>query len=280
MSVMSAPEIPTLSTAPRRRTSPRGAMYPRPLVFVHIPKAAGTTLAEIIVRQYMGGRGFRFTGDTQQWEDFKSAPKEQNGKYDVLHGHVHYGVHEYLPEPATYVTMLRDPVDRVVSHYHFVLSNPDHYLHQKIAGRRFTLHDYAVTRASHELDNDQVRWLCVRHHFDVPVGQVSREMVEEAKWNLANGFAVVGLMERFAESLACLARAFGWEGVELPARRNVNKDRPPLDQIAPETINAIREINRYDIELYDFAQALFEEQMVRLGVPREAPAPPMSVSPD
>jgi hypothetical protein len=235
-------------------------------VFIHIPKAAGTTLQEIVVRHYQGGRGFRFTGETKEWEEFKRAPREQNGRYDLIYGHVHFGVHEYLPEPATYMTMLRDPVDRVVSHYHFVLSNPGHYLHPVVAGRQFTLHDYAVTRASHELDNDQVRWLCARHHFDVPVGQVSREMVEEAKWNLENGVAVVGLMERFADSLKCLKAAFGWHDVSPPESRNVNRLRPRLNQIAPETVDAIRQINRYDLELYDFAVGLFEEQLVRLGV--------------
>lgn len=257
--------------APTRRR----AFWPRPLVFVHIPKAAGSTLQEVIVRQYMGGRALRFTGDTQQWLDFKKASKEENGQYDLLCGHVHFGVHEYLPEPATYITMLRDPVDRVVSHYHFVLANPSHYLYPVLAGRNFTLRDYALTRASHELDNDQVRWLCARHHFDVPVGQVSRDMVEEAKWNLANAFAVVGLMERFTDSLRCLQAEFGWRDVTPPESRNVNKRRPRLADIPADTIKAIEEVNRYDRELYDFAKGLFERQMNRLGV-RPKPAKPRS----
>ena len=256
---------------------PRRPFTPRPLIFIHIPKAAGSTLQEIVVRHYQGGRGFRFTGDTQEWEDFKALPIEQRGVYDVLQGHVHFGLHEYLPEPATYITMLRDPIDRVVSHYHYVLANPDHYLHAKIAGGSFTLHDYAVTRASHELDNDQVRWLCSRHHFDVPVGQVSRQMVDEAKWNLENAFAVVGLMERFDDSLRCLSAAFGWKDVAPKERRNVNAARPTIQQIPEDTLRAIREINRYDIELYDFALGLFEEQLVRLGV---RPSAAMTVHPD
>ena len=71
MSVMSAPAPAIADPAiagPEPVSAPprRGAMYPRPLVFIHIPKAAGTTLAEIIVRQYMGGRGLRFTGEQVQ----------------------------------------------------------------------------------------------------------------------------------------------------------------------------------------------------------------------
>lgn len=246
--------------------TPTTVLSPRPLIFLHIPKAAGTTLQEIIVRHYAGGKVYRFTGNQQQWQSFCESPLEERAQYDLLTGHVHFGLHEFLPDPATYITMLRDPIDRVVSHYHFVMANPDHYLHSVLAGGRYTLHDYAVTRVSHELDNDQVRWLCARDHFDVPVGEVSREMVEEAKWNLANAFGVIGLVERFGDSLRCLRSAFGWEEVHPPERRNANRHRPTLDRVAPDTIAAIREINRYDCELYDYARVLFEEQVVRLGV--------------
>lgn len=256
-----------MSTAPAIQPKAAALLWPRPLIFLHIPKAAGTTLQEIIVRHYMRGKIFRFTGSQEQWKAFCDGPAEDRGRYDLIAGHVHFGIHELLPDPATYITMLRDPIDRVVSHYHFVLANPGHYLHPVLAGGRYTLHDYAVTRVSHELDNDQVRWLCARDHFDVPVGEVSREMVEEAKWNLANAISVFGLVERFSDSLRCLRAAFGWDEVKLPEKRNANRHRPTLDRIAPETIAAIREINRHDCELYDFACGLFEEQLVRLGVP-------------
>lgn len=251
----------------------RAQCFPAPLIFVHIPKAAGSTLQEIIVRHYQGARGFRFTGDSERLAAFKSLTPEQRDSFDLLQGHVHFGLHELLSRPATYFTMLRDPVDRIVSHYHFVMANPGHYLYDKIAGRGFTLHDYAVTRASHELDNDQVRWLCAADHFDVPVGRVSRAMVEEAKWNLANAFAVFGIMERFDDSLRCLKAAFGWRDVSPPERRNVNRHRPRLEQVPQNTLDAIRRINRYDIELYDFAIGLFEEQFARLCAPPAVLAP-------
>ena len=160
--------------------------------------------------------------------------------------------------------MLRDPIDRVVSHYHYVMTNPSHYLYKKIAGGSFTLHDYAVTRASHELDNDQVRWLCAQHHFDVPVGQVSRQMVDEAKWNLENAFAVVGIMERFHDSLECLRAAFGWQDVAPESSRNVNKSRPRLRDIPQATLDAIRQVGPGAHFLgCDHTQANFESAFYR-----------------
>ena len=245
----------------------RARICPAPLIFVHIPKAGGSTLQEVVVRQYRGARGFRFTGGGDRLAAFTALPQEERDGFDLLQGHVHFGLHRLLSRPATYITMLRDPVDRVVSHYHFVLANPDHYLYPQIAGRGMSLIDYVLARASHELDNDQVRWLCAADHFDVEIGRVSRAMVEEAKWNLANAFEVVGLVERFDDTVRCLEAAFGWAGGGPAERRNVNKHRPTIAEVPTEARDAIRRVNRYDVELYEFAVGLFEEQMTRLLAP-------------
>lgn len=241
--------------------------YPRPLIFLHIPKAAGTTLQEYILRHYLpGGKFYRFTGAPEQLQDFQALPQAERDRFDVVAGHVHFGIHELLGQPATYLTMLRDPVERVISHYYFILAHPEHYLHTYVAGRGFTLHEYATAGLNQEGDNDHVRWLTPRLHTDVPLGQVTRAMLEEAKWNLANGVAVFGLAERFTDSVRCFASAFGWSAVSNGRRLNTNRARPKRDQVAPQTVEAIRDSNRYDTELYEFAQGLFEEQMIRLGV--------------
>ena len=244
--------------------------FPRPLIFLHIPKAAGTTLQDYILRHYKpGGKFFRFTGHQDQLSEFARFTQAERDAHDVLCGHVHFGIHDSLTQPATYLTMLRDPVERIISHYYFILAHPEHYLHPYVAGRGYSLHEYATAGLNQEGDNDHVRWLTARPHEEVPLGQVTRAMLEEAKWNLQNAVTVFGLADRFTDSLRCFAAAFGWEAVK-PAgfgmRLNTNAARPKRDQVAPETLDAIRDSNRYDIELYEFAQALFDEQMVRLGV--------------
>ena len=254
----------TLGKFPQEAIALRPA--PSPLIFLHIPKAGGTTLQDIVVRQYRAGKGFRFTGDLNQLAQFEAMPQEERDGFDVLLGHVHFGLHERLSRPALYMTMLRDPVDRIVSHYYFVKARKEHYLHKAIIEKGMSLKEYAEKRACIEVDNDQVRWLCARPHKAVPIGKVSREMVEEAKWNLAHSISVVGLVERFEESLCCFGRAFGWADVSYGGRKNVTPDRPPLEEISEEAIRTIREVNRYDVELYGLARALFEEQMLRLGV--------------
>src|SRR5689334_9353606 len=86
---------PTESPAPAEPVAP--LRYPRPLIFLHIPKAAGTTLQDYLLRHYFpGGKCFRFTGEDSRLAEFLALPQAERDRYDVLAGHVHFGVHTAL----------------------------------------------------------------------------------------------------------------------------------------------------------------------------------------
>ena len=78
-----------------------------------------------------------------------------------------------------------------------------------------------------------------------------------ARQNLVKSFSVVGISERFEESLVLMARTFDWE---IPFYKNckVSKARPQID---PSTVDMIRDHNRLDVELYEFSKGLFEESL-------------------
>jgi hypothetical protein len=238
--------------------------YPRTLIFLHLPKAAGTTLQDIVLRQYPGSQGYRFTGSPERREAFKQMPESVRAGFDVLAGHVHFGIHRWVPGPSTYMTMLRDPVDRLISHYYFVLQHPDHYLHKLVKGGNLSLHDYIANRTSIELDNDQTRYFLLREHKEIPYGSLTDSMLDEAKGVLSAYFPAIGLAERFDESLIYLQCLFGWLDVSYQ-KKNVTKERPKMAEVASETLDLIRETNRFDVGLYEHAAALFEQRVAALG---------------
>lgn len=238
--------------------------YPRTLIFLHLPKAAGTTLQDIVLRQYPGSLGFRFTGAPNRLEAFKQLPESARAGFDVLAGHVHFGIHRWVPGPSTYMTMLRDPVDRVISHYYFVLQHPDHYLYKLVKGNNLSLHDYIARRTSIELDNDQTRYFLLREHREIPFGGVTDSMLDEARGVLDAYFPAIGLAERFDESLVYLQCLFGWLDISYH-KKNVTKERPKMADVAPETLALIREVNRFDVALYEHARRLFEQRVAALG---------------
>ena len=86
-----------------------------------------------------------------------------------------------------------------------------------------------------------------------------------AKQNLREHFAVVGLVERFDESLLLLKQAFGWRNVYY-MRHNVTQDRPRQGELPAETLELIRQHNQLAMELHHFARTLFETQLKQSGL--------------
>ncbi len=223
------------------------------LIFLHIPKTAGTTLNRIIDWQY--NPVSIFTVDPHRIRAtvarFKTFSEQRRRRFRVVRGHLLYGIHEFLPQGATYITMLREPVARLLSTYRFILRRPLHPLHRKLKTGRLTVED--LIRMTPHRQNLQCRFISGIG----PGGICDERVLDAAKENLTRSFRVVGLCERFQESLWLMMASFGWD-VPFYENRKVAKIRPSIE---PNVINAIREHNRLDFELYDFAKELFEENL-------------------
>lgn len=237
-----------------------------PLILVHIPKTAGTTLAIILINHF-GQQATRGLDGTNRARDaFLAEPPAQRGAARLYIGHQAFGLHEHIPRRCTYVTMLRDPVSRLISHYHHMLDDPTHYLHRWTMREKLTLEQYIENPfGSLELDNGQTRMLAnYRLGQAPPTSGKNRPMLESAVENLERCFCCVGLTERFDETMVLLADSLGWAGVPpyLPAR--VGRNRPGLS-ITEAVKNRIQERNALDCELYDLVRRRFEEQVRSRG---------------
>lgn len=227
------------------------------LIFLHIPKAAGSTLHPVLERHY--SKRTRHTIQPGRTDDFKCLTSDEYHRIRLLKGHMPFGMHEYLSGRSRYVTLLRHPAERVVSHYYYVKRRPVHQLH-KLVRDGMSLADYASTGLSGELDNGQVRLLS-GHDQDIPPGHCTRDLLDTAKSNIEQHFAVVGLTERFDESLVLMAIELGWNWTPYYLNRNVTKDKPIAKQIDPVAFKAIEAANPLDFELYEWASRRFQDQL-------------------
>lgn len=216
---------------------------------------------EIIERQYDSMCIYSIDGNrvAESMEEFKRLPEAHRARLKVLKGHMAFGLHEYMPQPCVYITMLRDPVERVISHYNYVLRTPVHYLYKQVTEKKMTLREYVDGRISDELDNGQTRLIA---NMGAPIGGCTEEMLEQAKRNLREHFAVVGFQEQFDETLMLLMKRFGW-GMLYYTMKNVTKDRPLRGDIPKDVIAIIEEYNRLDMELVAYARKLFDNEMKR-----------------
>ncbi len=83
------------------------------LFFIRIEKTAGGSILRSLIQAnvqtyYLEG-GYR--AFSSYW---------QGRHADCVHGHVPYGLQVLTRRPVQYIAMLREPVDRVVSFYHFI----------------------------------------------------------------------------------------------------------------------------------------------------------------
>lgn len=236
------------------------------LILVHIPKTAGTTLAIILLDWYGQDAGRAVSGWHAGRAAFAAEPAESRMAPRVLYGHQAFGLHEHVPRPSEYLTFLRDPVARTISHYFHVRSEKTHYLHRAVVHLGMSLEEYIENSfRTAELDNAQTRMLASPAlERTQAVGAAQRSLLESAKDNLENAFCFVGLTERFDESMVILSDMLGWNRVPtyLPARVSTNK---PKGEVSEKIRSRIRELNCLDVELYEHVRQRFEAQVRSMG---------------
>lgn len=241
------------------------------IVFLHMPKTGGKTLAAVLRYKYPG-RVLFCDSTYEPLAKIGEIPAERRRAARAITGHLHFGVHRYIPGECEYLTVLREPVARVLSTYYFIRGNPKHWYHEELARSNMGLEEFVRVAGDPGVDNEQTRFLSGRGsgemlwrdaegrlHGSEPTA-IGREALEAAKRNL-DRFLVVGLTERFDETFILIRRALGWK-LPMYETRNVTR-QPRPGPPASEALDLIRERNRLDLELYEYARRLFSAAVDR-----------------
>ena len=216
------------------------------IAFVHIPKTAGGTVKSVFADAF--GRGaVSDSGNYLRNPEPAAAQSFQfNPRVRVTIGHVPYGLYRpHLPPDTRYITFLREPVERVISHYY-------RHLDGKVGTR--TLAE-ALEGGTPAVTNLLTRFLCGRGHPEL-LGTLPDTAVEEAKAALET-FFFVGFQDRFDESLVLLQDRLGMPITAYGASRHVNAERPSFEELGDENLALIARHNQLDVELYAWARDRF-----------------------
>jgi uncharacterized coiled-coil protein SlyX len=233
------------------------------LIFIHVPKTAGTTLVEIMARQYGEDAVFWTTNEViTAIAKSKIIPKSGNSRFKLIHGHLSFGVDELLPYPSQYFTVMRDPIDRMISEYYYIQQATNHPKHI-IAKSARDIKEYVRSGLNREADNGQTRRISGVGN-KIPFGQCSDEVLELAKRNLKERFLMVGIAERFDHTIVLLSKLLGWSP-PFYAKLNVTKKRPRKDSLSDGELKLIEKYNQLDIALYQYAQTLLDDVIGQYG---------------
>ncbi len=235
-------------------------MTDRVVIFLHLPKAAGSTLNRVIAQQYPPEAIYKpGTKPPEVVARELAEVTRPPPRVRLLSGHVGFGIHTAITSEFTYITVLRDPVERLLSHFHFARTLPEHPLHDDIASGRLTLRD-----AARQLANLQTRYLA-DEALRGTAETAGADALASAKENLSRYFSVVGLAERFDETLILMQWNLGWKVRPVP-NSNVTRGRPKRSAHSDDDLAAIRAANALDCELYDWARARFDAEVARAGL--------------
>jgi len=227
------------------------------IIFLHIGKTAGSTLRPVLKRQFPRGQAITIRARRRPREetltDFAQLPVAERVRPRLIMGHTVFGLHELVPRPSTYITMVRHPVRLAVSQYRYVLRTPGHRHHHQVQG--MSLEDYVQSGIAIEMDNSQTR--AIAGDVGTPFGECTAEMLDTARRNLAEHFSWVGVTERFDESMVLLRRTFGWSDVRYMSANVARRATQP----AESDLALIEERNSLDMALYDEACGAFERRI-------------------
>jgi hypothetical protein len=223
------------------------------VIFLHVPKTAGTTLNRLIEWEYPLFEIYSVDPVFFRWSASRlwQLPARRLKRTRMFKGHMVFGLHKILPQPATYITVLREPIERVISAFYFMRSYILHPLYWQLRRDNWTLEDF-VRRSRRE--NVQCK-IIAGAEYEKPC---TAEICERAKENLVRYFDVVGLSERFEESLALMKLRFGWK-LQRYSSFNVTRARPKKRDLPQSTLDLIIERDSFDLALYECAAKLFED---------------------
>jgi len=219
-----------------------------PDIFLHIPKTGGGSALSALKWVYSPGSVYQLPDKDPMLHAWKATDTlERVPPHGLLTGHIPYGAHRHLTGRCRYFTILRHPVERVVSHYFYHQAQRPESRLALLSLPEFLESEHTIAES-----NRQVRYLAATDPEADP-----KAALITAKNRLVNDFTAFGLTHRFDESLLIFRRKFDWNRLPFYVFRNVNSKRLSIDQLPDDAIQAVREKNRLDLNLYRFAQERF-----------------------
>lgn len=211
-----------------------------------MPKCAGTSLVEVLAKQYSPEQKYWIHEPEQQkkYREFKNLSLEKRQQLRFITGHQTFGIHKYLPQGAKYFTLVRDPLERAISHYFHSKTTPGNYLYRRLNEQRISLEDYLSNPINNELKNGMCRLLTDE------TGSAKEPRWDEIEENLEQHFFFLGGSNEFDLVLLSLWRQLRHRNWPFYKRKNIGDYKQP--QILPAVTEAFREHNELDYRLFDY----------------------------
>ncbi|MCK5719459.1 MAG: sulfotransferase family 2 domain-containing protein [Thiomargarita sp.] len=216
------------------------------LIFLHIPKTAGTSLRHIIEQEYPDKKCLQLYNPPYRRKEIEKIRNEVDVA-EVLYGHIPFGIHKHLGNKGKYIVFLRNPIARVISFYNHHARQPNMPFYEKIQ-KGMSLLDLIESNISKETNNHMTRIIASCGYSRILNDD---SVLQQALENIKQYFFFVGLTENLAESVDFLGKELRWKHSYNIPYVNVDPSEKP-HKIDEQTLTALKKYNRLDILLYEY----------------------------
>ncbi|MGO9952256.1 MAG: Wzt carbohydrate-binding domain-containing protein [Dissulfurispiraceae bacterium] len=225
--------------------------------FDHIAKTGGVSIDEIVT----GILGKEAASPRRLITSHRDAIRSYS-KYDFISGHTVFMPNEQLDESRYYFTMLRDPLDRLISQYWYQRVNMKDRNHVHLYPKELSFEEYVSSNAVEVVNlisNIQVKHFAQLAWDGIQI--LTDDLLLASAKTALERFDLVGVFHRYGDFVDVLCFECGWPPVDRIPRSNVTARRKSVAELDATTRNRLEELNKLDIDLYCFATALFEKRM-------------------
>ncbi|HEY80023.1 MAG TPA: hypothetical protein EYP25_07545 [Anaerolineae bacterium] len=258
------------------------------VIYHHIAKTGGTSLRKVVQANYKGKALWESYGPNRgsvAWYEahYHALSPERKAAIQCIAGHSAHYIIPAIDRPFRVFTLLRDPVERMISLYYFAQTlarrgqGKGAEIGRALQARGWTLADiYTQLGGGQRLAPEERRLFApffngqtraiLGPHTDtsampfLPGDSEALEPMLRQTRQVLDAYYELGVTEAYAESVQHFARVFGWRRVFL-SHVNRTRKRPRVHELPPRILAMIREYNALDHALHAYAaQRLAQHQ--------------------
>ncbi len=224
------------------------------LLFDHIPKTGGTGIHLYLRSHYPDNRILQMSLK-EAWDtvrEFKGLSQKERDKYYLIHGHYANELIGFTHPDTVFFTIFRDPTDRVISNYRYILEQPTHYWHEHVVGKKINIVEFCQDRTISEAWN-----YLTSHYTHLPLEEIARNPERAARLafdHLKGRFHFIGFLDELDLFMPIVARKMNFRKKFINRLVNSSKPFSSDSVISQDVRRIISEVNAADHILYRLAK--------------------------